>query len=64
MAGIQPNAQYNVSAAGSLPVRIAAQQRRKMFNRFMLDTALSQNRLRRTTRQASWTKPANKRPSG
>jgi len=41
MAGIQPNAQYNVAAAGSLPVRIAAHQRRKMFGRFMRDTAVA-----------------------
>ncbi len=41
MAGIQPNAQYNVAAAGSLPVRIAAHQRRKMFSRFMRDTGVS-----------------------
>src|SRR5260370_29408359 len=41
MAGIQPNAQYNVAAAGSLPVRIAAHQRRKMFSRFMLDTEVA-----------------------
>jgi len=41
MAGIQPNAQYNVAAAGSLPVRIAAHQRRKMFSRFMLDTGVA-----------------------
>ena len=41
MAGIQPNAQYNVAAAGSLPVRIAAHQRRKMFSRFMLDTGVT-----------------------
>src|SRR5258706_13405764 len=41
MAGIQPNAQYNVAAAGSLPVRIAAHQRRRMFSRFMLDTRVA-----------------------
>src|SRR5260370_6096042 len=41
MAGIQPNAQYNVAAAGSLTVRIAAEQRRKMFSRFMLDTGVA-----------------------
>ena len=41
MPGIQPNAQYNVAAAGSLPVRIAAHQRRKMFSRFMLDTGVT-----------------------
>jgi hypothetical protein len=41
MAIIRPNAQYNVAKAGSLPVRIAAYQRRKMFNRFMLDTGVA-----------------------
>jgi ubiquinone/menaquinone biosynthesis C-methylase UbiE len=41
MTGIRPNAQYNVAAAGSLPVRIAAHQRRKMFGRFMLDTEVA-----------------------
>lgn len=41
MRSIQPNAQYNVAAAGSLPVRIAAHQRRKMFNRFLLDTRVA-----------------------
>ncbi len=41
MAEIRPNAQYNVAAAGSLPVRIAARQRRKMFSRFMLDTRVA-----------------------
>src|SRR5258707_6005068 len=41
MAGIRPNAQYNVAAAGSLPVRIAAHQRRKMFSRFVLDTGVA-----------------------
>jgi len=41
MTGIQPNAQYNVAAAGSLPVRVAAHQRRKMFRRFLSDTELA-----------------------
>lgn len=41
MTRIRANAQYNVAAAGSLPVRIAAHQRRKMFNRFMLDTGVA-----------------------
>lgn len=41
MATVQPNAQYNVAKPGSLPVRIAAHQRRKMFNRFMLDTGVA-----------------------
>ncbi len=30
-----PNAQYNLAASGSLPVRIAAKQRRHMFTHFM-----------------------------
>jgi ubiquinone/menaquinone biosynthesis C-methylase UbiE len=41
MAGARPNAQYNIAAAGSLPVRVAAHQRRKMFSRFMLDTGVA-----------------------
>jgi hypothetical protein len=38
-----PNAQYNVAAAGSLPVRVAAHQRRKMFARFLADTGVAYN---------------------
>src|SRR5215467_13587606 len=41
MASIQPNAQYNVAAANSLPVRVAAHQRRKMFGRFLADTVVT-----------------------
>lgn len=41
MADAPPNAQYNVATAGSLPVRVAAHQRRKMFYRFMLDTGVT-----------------------
>jgi Methyltransferase domain len=41
MTSIQPNAQYNVAAADSLPVRVAAHQRRKMFARFLADTAIA-----------------------
>jgi len=41
MANIQPNAQYNVAPAGSLPVRVAAHQRRKMFGRFLADTGVA-----------------------
>jgi ubiquinone/menaquinone biosynthesis C-methylase UbiE len=37
----QPNAQYNIAAPDSLPVRIAAHQRRKMFKRFMQDTGVT-----------------------
>lgn len=32
-----PNAQYNVASANSLAVRVAAHQRRKMFNRFIVN---------------------------
>ena len=39
----QPNAQYNVAAAGSLPVRAAAHQRQKMFARFLADTGVANN---------------------
>jgi hypothetical protein len=35
LAERQPNAQYNVAAAGSLPVRVAAYMRRKMYERFL-----------------------------
>ena len=38
MTSIQPNAQYNVAAADSLPVKVAAHQRRKMFARFLAAT--------------------------
>jgi hypothetical protein len=34
------NAQYNVAAPGSVPIRIAARQRRKMFNRFLAATGV------------------------
>lgn len=35
-----PNAQYNVAAPDSLPVRIAAHARRRMFASFMVETAI------------------------
>jgi Methyltransferase domain len=38
MPSVAPNAQYNVAAADSLPVKVAAHQRRKMFARFLADT--------------------------
>ena len=38
MTSVQPNAQYNVAAADSLPVKVAAHQRRKMFARFLAAT--------------------------
>ena len=38
MTRAQPNAQYNVAAADSLPVKVAAHQRRKMFARFLAET--------------------------
>jgi Methyltransferase domain len=40
MPSAAPNAQYNVAAADSLPVKIAAHQRRKMFARFLADAAV------------------------
>jgi hypothetical protein len=41
MRRAQPNAQFNVAAPDSIPVRIAAYQRRRMFERFLseLDVA-------------------------
>jgi len=45
MASVQPNAQYNVAAANSLPVRVAAHQRRKMFARFLADTGVAADEL-------------------
>ena len=41
----KPNSQYNVASAGSLPVRIAGYQRRRMFDRFMHDTGVAQDDL-------------------
>ena len=35
MTGPVPNAQYNVARADSLPVRVAARMRRRMFERFL-----------------------------
>jgi ubiquinone/menaquinone biosynthesis C-methylase UbiE len=43
MPSVAPNAQYNVAAADSLPVKIAAHQRRKMFARFLADTGATEN---------------------
>jgi Methyltransferase domain len=40
MPSAAPNAQYNVAAADSLPVKIAAHQRRKMFACFLADTGV------------------------
>ena len=40
MTGAVPNAQYNVAAPASLPVRIAAHQRRKMFSAFLALTKI------------------------
>lgn len=37
---MQPNAQYNVAEATSLPVRIAAHARRRMYARFLARTAI------------------------
>jgi hypothetical protein len=41
MRNAQPNAQFNVAAPDSLPVRIAAYQRRKMFDRFLSQTGIT-----------------------
>ena len=41
MPSAAPNAQYNVAAADSLPVKIAAHQRRKMFARFLAEAGVS-----------------------
>jgi ubiquinone/menaquinone biosynthesis C-methylase UbiE len=41
MASVRPNAQYNVAAPDSLPVRVAAHQRRKMFAHFLADTGVA-----------------------
>ena len=38
-----PNAQYNVAAPGSLPVRIAARARRRMYERFLAGTGISED---------------------
>ncbi len=43
MPNAEPNAQYNVAAADSLPVRLAAHQRRKMFARFLAATGIAAN---------------------
>lgn len=43
MPNSEPNAQYNVAAADSLPVRVAAHQRRKMFARFLAATGVAAN---------------------
>jgi hypothetical protein len=40
MTTAQPNAQFNVAAPDSLPVRIAAYQRRKMFDRFLSEIGI------------------------
>lgn len=37
-----PNAQYSTAASGSLPVRIAAWQRRRMFERFLAETGIGE----------------------
>lgn len=38
MSRIRPNSQYNVAKPDSLPVRLAAYQRRRMYTRFIQDT--------------------------
>lgn len=37
----QPNAQYNLSAPDSLPARVATHARRRMYERFLRDTAIA-----------------------
>ena len=36
----EPNAQYNVAAPGSLPVRIAGMMRRRMYDKFVRDSGV------------------------
>ena len=36
-----PNAQYNIAAPNSLPVRIATFQRHRMYERFLSDTRVA-----------------------
>ena len=43
MTQVQPNAQFNVAKPDSLPVRIAAYQRRKMFDRFLSELGILAN---------------------
>jgi len=43
MTSAQPNAQFNVAASDSVPVRIAAYQRRKMFERFLSGLGVAAN---------------------
>jgi ubiquinone/menaquinone biosynthesis C-methylase UbiE len=41
MTGVQkPNAQYNVAKPTSLPIRVAARARRRMYERFLQNTAI------------------------
>ena len=37
----EPNAQYNLAAPGSLPIRVAAYARRRMYARFIHNTAIT-----------------------
>ena len=41
MSRSRPNSQYNVATPDSLPVRLAAYQRRRMYARFLRDVAVS-----------------------
>ena len=41
MKSTVPNAQYNVAAANSLPARVTAYQRKKMFECFISDTSVT-----------------------
>lgn len=40
MSRTRPNSQYNVAAPDSLPVRLAAYQRRRMYTRFLQDVGI------------------------
>jgi ubiquinone/menaquinone biosynthesis C-methylase UbiE len=41
MTSVKPNAQFNVAAPDSVPVRIAAYQRRRMFERFLSELGVA-----------------------
>ena len=36
----QPNKQFNLTTPGSLPVRIGTYQRRRMYDRFLIETKI------------------------
>ncbi|MFC5527006.1 methyltransferase domain-containing protein [Rhodanobacter ginsengisoli] len=43
MSRSRPNSQYNIAKPDSLPVRLAAYQRRRMYSRFLRDVAICKN---------------------